>query len=498
LSVRKPADLKPLICFGQDECIFKQFTFTPKAWTAPDGQKSMIPKDDGLGVMISAFVSREFGFGYYLSPEDLEKVNEAREGKHCSDEDAAKKIKGNSSMKDPLTQSPFVVEFEHGANNQGHWDYDHMIIQFEDCVDIVKTLHPDFKCAFLFYHSWGHDRQQPDGLSAPKVNKYFGGAQPATRKSKMETDEHVGTFEATLQVGDCRHMFYQDGDSGPHYLSDADREASKLDCPTGETSTKKRRKDALEKDLRAKGVSAKGNRDALVKLCQQNGVPHEITAPKIKKGWVGKPKGMLQMLWERGFIDPSRAVDLIPGTSLRMMMSSLMDFIEEETLLQFHGKTLGVLVDRSPKCHPEVAGEGIECSWGCAKGKYRRLALSSERKKENFRKWVSQCLDRNDALTFLERQRMFSKQARQYMLAHHCIEMRKKERKLAATKESNPDVKGVKEEEEKKHEMSACLVEKIIKKFKSHRGATDFDSAYIDAIVNDMKSSIRRDNSRQE
>ncbi len=60
--------------------------------------------------------------------------------------------------------------------------------------------------------------------------------------------------------------------------------------------------------------------------------------------------------------------------------------------------------------------------------------------------------------------------------------MRKEERQSAATKESNPDVKGVKEEE--KYEMSAYLVEKIIKNFKSHRGATDFDSAFIDAVVN--------------
>jgi hypothetical protein len=44
LSLRKPSHLKPLICFGQDECIFKQFSFTQKAWTAPDGQKAMIPK----------------------------------------------------------------------------------------------------------------------------------------------------------------------------------------------------------------------------------------------------------------------------------------------------------------------------------------------------------------------------------------------------------------------------------------------------------------------
>jgi hypothetical protein len=52
--------------------------------------------------------------------------------------------------------------------------------------------------------------------------------------------------------------------------------------------------------------------------------------------------------------------NLIPGTSLRTMMRSLIDFINEETLLQYHGKMLGVLVDRSPKFHPKVAGEGIK------------------------------------------------------------------------------------------------------------------------------------------
>ena len=119
----------------------------------------MIPKDEGLGVMISTFCSHAFGFGYYISLEDLEKVNKKRERTKYSDEDAAKKIRGNSSMKADLTDSPFVVEFEYGANNQGYWDYDHMIIQFEDCINVVKTLYPEFDFMFLFDHSCGHDRQ---------------------------------------------------------------------------------------------------------------------------------------------------------------------------------------------------------------------------------------------------------------------------------------------------------------------------------------------------
>jgi hypothetical protein len=56
LSIRLPEGRKPLICFGQDEAIMKQYCFTSKSWMAPTGQKAIIPKDDGMGVMIPAFV----------------------------------------------------------------------------------------------------------------------------------------------------------------------------------------------------------------------------------------------------------------------------------------------------------------------------------------------------------------------------------------------------------------------------------------------------------
>jgi hypothetical protein len=53
LSVQMSPNNRPLICFGQDECIiFKQSFFTVKAWTLPDGQKPIIRKEEGLGVGI--------------------------------------------------------------------------------------------------------------------------------------------------------------------------------------------------------------------------------------------------------------------------------------------------------------------------------------------------------------------------------------------------------------------------------------------------------------
>ena len=76
LSSRMAINTKPLFACKQDEEIFKQFQIIGKAWTWPSAEKALVPKDDGKGVMISAFLSRELGFGATLAGEDLEIVNE--------------------------------------------------------------------------------------------------------------------------------------------------------------------------------------------------------------------------------------------------------------------------------------------------------------------------------------------------------------------------------------------------------------------------------------
>ena len=75
LSVRMAVGLRPIITLGHDECIFKQYQFTNKSWVGNDGGRPIILKDEGAGIMISAFQSREFGFGYPMSSDQLEKVN---------------------------------------------------------------------------------------------------------------------------------------------------------------------------------------------------------------------------------------------------------------------------------------------------------------------------------------------------------------------------------------------------------------------------------------
>ena len=59
VSVRCPAGSRPLIIFGQDESIFNQFSHSGRQWLGPLGQRSIMPKSAGMGLMLSAFQSRD-------------------------------------------------------------------------------------------------------------------------------------------------------------------------------------------------------------------------------------------------------------------------------------------------------------------------------------------------------------------------------------------------------------------------------------------------------
>jgi hypothetical protein len=50
----------------------------------------------------------------------------------------------------------------------------------------------------------------------------------------------------------------------------------------------------------------KGAKDELQVLCKNKDLPIVEELGEVVKGWEEKPKGMLQILWERGFIDPAK------------------------------------------------------------------------------------------------------------------------------------------------------------------------------------------------
>ena len=79
-------------------------------------------------------------------------------------------------------------------------------------------------------------------------------------------------------------------------------------------------------------------------------------------------------------------------TSIVQLMSIQPDSQDQETLLMFYGRQLGVTVDRTPKCHPQLAGGGIEYAWGAAKLYYRKQPLKEKRIKSVYQELVKRSL----------------------------------------------------------------------------------------------------------
>ncbi len=93
----------------------------------------------------------------------------------------------------------------------------------------------------------------------------------------------------------------------------------------------------------------------------------------------------------------------INETSLWCLLGNCEDFINEESMLQYYGRQMGVLVDWTPKCPCKLAGEGIKYCWAAAKNKYRRVPATVKKSKEQFRNLVRECLSRDVVIIDLVR-----------------------------------------------------------------------------------------------
>lgn len=130
----------------------------------------------------------------------LDEVNEQRLGQVYADEEAAIEVHG-CSKKMPLTKSksPFLLFFEYGENREGYWNYNDMVIQFEDAVNILRVMHPQYDFIILFDHSSGHAKQRPDGLNHFRMNRSYGGKATHMRTTLIEQEEgYLGSFPRIL------------------------------------------------------------------------------------------------------------------------------------------------------------------------------------------------------------------------------------------------------------------------------------------------------------
>ena len=126
----------------------------------------------------------------------------------------------------------------------------------------------------------------------------------------------------------------------------------------------------------------------------------QISIRRLKQSYVGTGKGILQTLWERGFVDVTKMKEYkaiakdrvtkkeIPHFSLLSMLKSQPDFATEVSQLKYVAQSLGTRVIITTKYHAEYAGEVIEYSWGYSKSLYQRHPLAAKKGRVNFIKLV--------------------------------------------------------------------------------------------------------------
>jgi hypothetical protein len=332
------------------------------------------------------------------------------------------------------------------------------------------------------------------------MSKGYGGAQTLTRDTIIvQAEGYLGPYSPVLKVGDTQSLVYNGTtDSGPWYLTPEQQELQRHDRPTGRSKVVERSKKQLLACLNHKKVTLQQHRGYtrkdLQELARNNGI--EITEQKevINPGWQDKPKGLLQVLWERGLIKSAEldkyTVDgrknVITGKvdlqySLCQILANCRDFKEEETALQHLGRQLGVTVLLTPKFHAELAGEGVEYSWAHAKAHYRRVPVSRKRGRDNFKQLVKDCTCPTNVLTRV-RVEKFAARARAYICTYHHLEQKNLENKAAdaitvdENSTSNAAPVGV-----LKQELLYSQIERLMKAFKGHRCALDFDQGFVNS-----------------
>lgn len=508
----------PLLMFGQDEAIFKQNLMNIMEWQGRNGEMPTKPKDEGQGLMASGITGRELGYGYKPTPEELVKINDFRRmyRPHYADAEAATKVYGTSKKKDITVEDwDNSYLFEYGGADGSYWTYDRSVLQLENLADIVDALfsipwdgvesphncfveseaHPNklvrqYECLFNTDHSCGHDRGRRDGLDVTSQRK--GPSSAAKKMRDVEITDEAGVLSdefdhpLKLKVGMIQKLVFGDTDNfgnpeiGPFWWSPDDRARYKFDDIDGIQTVPLLKKE-LQKALEATGIDPSGKKDELVRKCTNHVPPIPITkqVQKVRReGWYGKPKGLFQILYERGYIDQTKVSMytlngpkdednvVMKAFSLNALIRKCPDFVNEPTMMQYIAKEkLGIIVDRSPKCSPELAGEGIEYVWACSKGWYRAQALSRKKNKASFHKLVNECLG-SDVIT-IERARMFSRRAREYMVAYH---------KLAGDDKS----------------ATPALLSQAIKVRKHHTEVTDISFAWISDVMKDIAIEMKK------
>ncbi|CAM9852217.1 unnamed protein product [Sphacelaria rigidula] len=290
---------------GQGESISKAFALEVNEWVI-QSVRGPRKKTEGPAEMVSAFQDETRGFGLPLSQDELDRVTKFREER------------GRSALK----RTPGTRHLVFGKDKGGSWDFDRFEKQFVDVMDVLEVIEKDKQIVFEVDHSAGHSKMREDGLHTSYMNVKYGGTQRMLRNTKVTEGLYspgAKPYPRKLAVGDTQRMVFQAGDPPPFYDVDAPQR-----------DTKEVREKASNKNdnaLVSEGGGTEGATSATA-----------TTEEWIRECYVGKPKGMKQVLWERGlWVDKMRTGDEVqPEENMATVLGKFAGLSERENSTAAH------------------------------------------------------------------------------------------------------------------------------------------------------------------
>lgn len=221
-----------------------------------------------------------------------------------------------------------LFNYGSGDSSEGYWNNELMIRQVDEFIDVFEHKFPDCTALLSFDWSTGHSAYSKDAMLVTNMNTLFGGKTSAKayqiKPYTTVKQNFISNNKVLLGTGDRQYLYFQDGDNPPFY----------------------------KPNLR-------------------------------KEEYVGAPKGMKQILWERGLwcsgmtrtgkSVKNGVVHRNPNLSMEDALNACLDFKEELAdcaLAQFI-RSRGHRCDFTPKYHCECSA--IEYCWGRSKLFIRKL-----------------------------------------------------------------------------------------------------------------------------
>ena len=282
-----------------------------------DDMQHMNKKGEGTGSIVSGCMLLNIGF-VSATAEQVLKAEENRRARIAANTDPnVKEVFRPIDMlhKDAAGLAWTFFMFEYGKNREGYWMGEKMVKHMTDVLDVLGVLYPEHSPVCFFDWSSCHDCMEVGAAAVSKMNVGVGGVRKGEQLTPMNRIQLLADTPK-IRKGEWQNLTFQPGDAPPFY--------------------------ALHMEA---------------------------------ADYVGRVKGMKQILWERGLFKPGMTKDggkvKDPTLSMEYVLGNQPDFKAVPSSLQVLVERLGGRSLMLPKYHCEL--NPIELMWGMSKFLVRRV-----------------------------------------------------------------------------------------------------------------------------